>query len=74
MSFSLVAGAVCIVKFANDLTYNHASTLNINSTGAKEFLPKLNDVPNSLYGTIIMYNGSVYRPPYNYYSYSDYTD
>lgn len=41
VSFSLVAGACCAVAFSNELEYNwtsnstKASTLNINSTGAK---------------------------------------
>ena len=40
VSFSLVAGACCIVKFSNPLakeTLDSSVTLNINSTGAKKF-------------------------------------
>ena len=40
MSFSLVAGACCIVKFSYSLAkekVDSSVTLNINSTGAKKF-------------------------------------
>ena len=46
VSFSLVVGAICMVKFSYDLGKDDASstvniTLNINSTGAKTFDPVL---------------------------------
>ena len=62
MSFSLVAGACCIVDFKGALsTYSGVYTININSTGAKTF----KDEKTGLYAagnpTLLWYTGSRYR-------------
>ena len=82
VSFSLVAGAVCIVYFSKNLTENNTTgkdrTLNINSTGAKSLTVRnavLNDRTN-VYGYpgtyIVSYTGSAYAmSTAPHYSYSD---
>ena len=62
VSFSLVAGACCIVNFSNGLSaYVGANTININSTGAKT----LKDEKKGLYAAgnpaLLWYTGSRYR-------------
>ena len=74
MSFSLVAGAICSIKFSNTLNTNrNACTLNINSTGAKSVDMINAHIAISAYGSdvnspttvagpgITVYNGSTYR-------------
>ena len=89
MSFSLVAGACCIVKFSNSLTssgLNTSVTLNINSTGAKKFSAYYKNPygGNNSQGwaamypkldtiPLVMYNGSTWDNSCYAY-YGDYTD
>ena len=87
VSFSLVAGACCIVYFNNlhnvgsfsDFRYTY--TLNINSTGAKSIvfgnsgLKSYDGAGNmmAIKCSIFMYNGTKYYffPNATYYDYSD---
>ena len=89
VSFELVAGACCIVKFSNSLTssgLNTSVTLNINSTGAKKFKAynkktySSNDSNNWRAMQVeldiiplVMYNGSTWENTCYAY-YGDYTD
>ena len=74
MSFSLVAGACCAVAFSNELestwssVVTKASTLNINSTGAKQFSRYTTSSGGSnehIYPAkgayLFIYNGSTYQ-------------
>ena len=87
VSFSLVAGAVCAVKFTN-IIKAAAPTLNINSTGAKSLQSAWTWYTAANLGggtmeqltymnhTLAVYNGSVYlacgqQSPTTYYSDSD---
>ena len=85
VSFSLVAGAVCVVKFSyalnSDTARLTAPTLNINSTGAKAC--GLNGGGRAAYGftyyssgVLFVYNGTAYIAPTNQLSnyYNDYGD
>ena len=70
VSFSLVAGACCVVAFSNNVGYDPSSvTLNINSTGAKKFTGWWRYSQDaggqyqylSFYGLpIVCYNGTAY--------------
>lgn len=74
VSFELVAGACCAVAFSNELEHDwssnstKASTLNINSTGAKSFSRYTTSSGSSneqLYPAkgayLFIYNGSKYQ-------------
>ena len=75
-----MAGACCLVKFAN-YTANpegptKSITMNINSTGAKSWLSSYMYAVGSKEGIILMYNGSSYNSagPNNSNQYGDYQD
>lgn len=81
MSFELVDGACCVVRFAKSVTetqsYTTNYTLNINSTGAKD----MHDVSGKIEGylrslsfrgpILFLYSASVYVVQTISYSYSD---
>ena len=83
MSFSLVAGACCVVTFSNNVGYDpYKVTLNINSTGAKTFTGWWKGSQDaggqyqylSFYGLpIVCYNGTAYIHcgPWVYGDYQD---
>ena len=87
MSFSLVAGAVCMVIFSNVGSYETGasiSSLNINSTGSKSVTTFLSGVltkysderSNSIVlhkACLVLFNGSSYYVPItkHNYTYSD---
>ena len=89
VSFSLVAGACCIVKFSYSLTkesLNSSVTLNINSTGAKKFRSYTKTYVGGTDSLgwrdmqlnldvipIVMYNGSTWENTC-YAAYGDYND
>ena len=70
-----MAGAVCIVKFANTIDgYDNKKgnfTLNINSTGAKTLGYTKHELIGCTVGTLFTYNGSRYAPTMSTYNYSD---
>ena len=74
VSFSLVAGACCIVSFSNSPSQGkQAPTMNINSTGAKNWRKYVGDTGNwgssSLTATLetnptlLIYSGSEFYSP-----------
>lgn len=88
VSFSLVAGAVCLVNFTASnteyLLYTHLyvnaglATLNINSTGAKTLGVRSNVNSGESFSTydytiLALYNGSRYSVSVGH-MYPDYTD
>ena len=86
MSFALVAGAICSIKFSNTFNTSRTEcTLNINSTGAKSVDVINAQVAMAVYGreyssptTVVgpgltVYNGSTYRFVLTQ-PYNDYSD
>ena len=85
VSFSLVVGACCAIKFSSDpYDSNKSYTMNINSTGAKSI--SLNNYsfntyysggrymnPASNYANIYIYTGSnyIHNAPRTYNDYGD---